>query len=229
MRNKLLLITDEISALSDMVQGMMATLDTTITITYEERHYSSYEQLRGFDCIIYTKSLKSLTDWLSKTEVQIPYFPTPIMWVNSTYNHDSTQAPPPRYHTTLLCNIALPCPAHTFRSVLDCVMNTWKNPHEPKRLRHGKVSLHFHSHGLSYNGQNVYLTPGEFNLLTYLFLLYDQAVSIDEIAMAIWGNKAMSFSSIRVLIYRLRKKLKEEVGLTLIQTQYGKGYSLAEA
>jgi DNA-binding response OmpR family regulator len=73
-------------------------------------------------------------------------------------------------------------------------------------------------------GSRVNLTKTEIELIE---LLAQEKLCSSEMLLQKLGN-SFSIESLRMLISRLRKKIKEQTGYTIIKTEVGKGYSLAE-
>jgi len=79
------------------------------------------------------------------------------------------------------------------------------------------------------NGEELQLTPNEFNLLVYLMENQNRAVSRDELLDKIWGFAADTDIETRVAddtVKRLRKKLAETN--LIIDTVWGFGFRLKE-
>ena len=77
----------------------------------------------------------------------------------------------------------------------------------------------------NHEGKNIHLTSHEYSLLHYLLSNINQALSRDQISIAVYDT-AWSPSARRVdtLIYQLRQKLKTYPGLPEIKTLHTKGY-----
>ncbi len=77
--------------------------------------------------------------------------------------------------------------------------------------------------------REIELTDKEFDLLKYLMLHAQQAISRDELMEQLWGiNCELNSNIIDVYICRLRYKLESYSQARLIQTIYGVGYMLRD-
>jgi len=78
-----------------------------------------------------------------------------------------------------------------------------------------------------YNGNNIYLTPNEYNLITYLFKNCDRAISREELLDKIWGyNIEVETRAVDDTVKRLRKKISNTN--IKIETVWGYGFRLKE-
>ena len=77
------------------------------------------------------------------------------------------------------------------------------------------------------DGTMLFLTRKEFEILEYLMLHEQKAVSQEELLEHIWETDSNPFShSVRMHISSLRKKLREALGYDPIVTKIGQGYCL---
>lgn len=78
-------------------------------------------------------------------------------------------------------------------------------------------------------GEEVMLTPREFDLLFYLVQHKEQAISREQILTAVWGFDFMGNTNIvDVYIRYLRNKIEIDASTKLIHTVRGIGYTLRE-
>lgn len=82
---------------------------------------------------------------------------------------------------------------------------------------------------VEYCGKPLSLTAKEFDILQYMSLNYPGVVSLEEIIEHVWNDEIDPFSNVaRVHLGNLRRKLKNESGISIIETVIGKGYKLCE-
>ena len=92
-------------------------------------------------------------------------------------------------------------------------------------LRFGDITINQNNKIVTYNGNNIDLTPNEYNLLTYLFEHKDRAVSRDELLNKVWGyNSEVETRAADDTVKRLRKKIS--CTNVLIETVWGFGFRL---
>lgn len=78
-----------------------------------------------------------------------------------------------------------------------------------------------------YDENNIYLTPNEYNLMTYLFKNCDRAISREELLDKIWGyNIEVETRAVDDTVKRLRKKISNTN--IKIETVWGYGFRLKE-
>ena len=84
------------------------------------------------------------------------------------------------------------------------------------------------AHHCSLNGQEVVLTPIEFNILWYLCERQGSVVSSEELFEAVWGEKYLdNNNTVMAHIARIREKLKEPARRPkYIKTVWGVGYTI---
>lgn len=84
------------------------------------------------------------------------------------------------------------------------------------------------SHKCSLNGEELSLTPIEFNILWYLCCHKGSVVSSEELFEAVWGEKYLdNNNTVMAHIARLREKLKEPPRRPrFIKTIWGVGYTI---
>lgn len=97
-------------------------------------------------------------------------------------------------------------------------------------LECGNLRLNRESRKITVGGENLSVTPTEFDFLNYLIEKKETAVSRKELLEKIWGYQGM-FDDARVsddLVKRLRKKMREKGAAAWIKTVRGYGYYLTE-
>lgn len=84
------------------------------------------------------------------------------------------------------------------------------------------------AHHCSVNGQEVILTPLEFNILWYLCEHQGSVVSSEELFEAVWGEKYLdNNNTVMAHIARIREKLKEPARRPkYVKTVWGVGYTI---
>ena len=84
------------------------------------------------------------------------------------------------------------------------------------------------AHHCSINGQEVVLTPIEFNILWYLCEHQGSVVSSEELFEAVWGEKYLdNNNTVMAHIARIREKLKEPARRPkYVKTVWGVGYTI---
>ena len=91
----------------------------------------------------------------------------------------------------------------------------------------GPLTLDTQKREISADGTVLLLTRKEFEILEYLMLHVQKAVSQEELLEHVWETDSNPFShSVRVHISSLRKKLREVLGYDPITTKIGQGYCL---
>lgn len=123
------------------------------------------------------------------------------------------------------CILGLPLGA---REVETEVRLAVPNPPERTRLQAGALTMDLLSHRVSVDGQDVYLSAREFQLLQ-LLLAADRVVSADELAEMASGLPEASVQGIRVMIGRIRRKLEgsTHTGVHVLETVRGVGYRIS--
>jgi len=92
----------------------------------------------------------------------------------------------------------------------------------------GSIRVHTASQQVWLDKEPVSLSGGEYRLLLYLGKNADEAVSYEQIAMAVWAQSdSESIRRLRVLVSRLRQKLDVNQNASqYLQTVRGFGYML---
>ena len=99
-----------------------------------------------------------------------------------------------------------------------------------ERLTVGPLELDTGLRQLTRRGRSVALTTREYALLEFLARRVDQVVGRAEIAEHVWDESYDPVSNvIDVYIQRLRRKIDDERGPSLIRTRRGEGYALLSA
>lgn len=90
------------------------------------------------------------------------------------------------------------------------------------------LHISHNSHKCTLNGQELSLTPIEFNILWYLCRRKGSVVSSEELFEAVWGEKYLdNNNTVMAHIARLREKLKEPPRRPrFIKTIWGVGYTI---
>ena len=106
-----------------------------------------------------------------------------------------------------------------------------KTPDEALRKQVGDLALDMQTRRVSRGGQEISLTPREFDLLAYLMRHEGQVVTRQMLAQEVWRepNRATPLDNvIDVHLAHVRKKIDENQRSKLIQTVRGVGFVLAE-
>ncbi len=100
-------------------------------------------------------------------------------------------------------------------------------PDQPATLRTGALELDLVHHQASFGGEPLRLTAREFDLLAYLARHAGKLCTHQMILRQVWGGEYTDEAeSLRVHVYRLRRKLGDAQG-QLLRTAPGIGYQLA--
>lgn len=93
-------------------------------------------------------------------------------------------------------------------------------------LKKGKIEVQLAYHRVICNGEEIKLTPKEYELLILLIRKENRVLSRQYLLEAVWGlDKGVTTRSVDMLVARLRKKLKRE-GTRWIETVQGYGYRI---
>lgn len=96
-------------------------------------------------------------------------------------------------------------------------------------LQYGDLCINLSAKQVSVNDEAIDLTAYEFNILEYLLLNTDRAVSKTELTEHLYDQDYDRDSNvIEVLVGRLRKKIEARIDLSLIKTVRGQGYLFVE-
>lgn len=94
-------------------------------------------------------------------------------------------------------------------------------------LSAGDIQLDPTTYRVTKGGADIELLPKEFALLEYLMRHPNQVFSMDALLSKVWGNEAdAGEEAIRSCIKRLRKKIDNAEGESLIRNVHGVGYKL---
>jgi len=103
-------------------------------------------------------------------------------------------------------------------------------PPLPEYLKVGPLELDTRSRQVSKHGRVLPLTTREYALLEFLARRTNQVVGRAEIAEHVWDESYDPLSNvIDVYVQRLRRKIDDQPGDSLIRTRRGEGYSLVAA
>ncbi|WP_413377286.1 response regulator transcription factor [Alkalihalobacillus sp. 1P02AB] len=98
----------------------------------------------------------------------------------------------------------------------------------PEKLKTNKITFNFHTQMVLVNGENIYLSNKEFQILSILAQYPNKTFSAQELYTMIWGVESLGETrTLKVHISNLRKKLESSTGhSTIIKTVKGFGYQL---
>ena len=98
-----------------------------------------------------------------------------------------------------------------------------------KELEFGNLRLLIEMRRVLLDGEELPLTPAEFDFLSYLMEYKERAVSRDELLEHVWKTQWQSDTRVTDdLVKRLRKKLRERKCKVKIDTVWGYGFRLLE-
>ena len=100
------------------------------------------------------------------------------------------------------------------------------NSSVPEIFHHGDLEINFKKYQARKNGKSIYLTPREFEILSYLLERKGEVVSREDLLNQVWGYESFPFTrTIDAHIATLRKKIEAKPDKpVLIITIHGKGY-----
>jgi two-component system, OmpR family, response regulator len=94
-------------------------------------------------------------------------------------------------------------------------------------IKAADVTIYVESRYAECNGQNIKLTPMEFNLLLYLMKNQNKGVSREELLNKVWGfDSEVDTRATDDMIKRIRKKLSNAGSSLKIETIWGFGFKL---
>jgi two-component system copper resistance phosphate regulon response regulator CusR len=97
----------------------------------------------------------------------------------------------------------------------------------PPTLRVSDLVLNTSDHSVSRAGRTILLTAKEYALLEFFMIRAGTVLSREAISEHVWDENFDPFSNtIDVYVRRLRRKIDEGFGTSLIQTRRGEGYIL---
>jgi len=92
-------------------------------------------------------------------------------------------------------------------------------------LRYADLEIDLRTHVVTRNGQEIKLTPKEFNLLLYMVRNPERVLTRQEIAQKVWDTHFDTGTNfIDVYINYLRKKIDRDYDVKLIHTKSGVGF-----
>ena len=94
-----------------------------------------------------------------------------------------------------------------------------------------EIYINIDSYEVSVNGENIYMTRKEFDILLYFMVNRDKVITRESIAEHIWGNNiscADNFDFIYSHIKNIRKKIELKNGRNYLHNIYGIGYKFSE-
>lgn len=94
-------------------------------------------------------------------------------------------------------------------------------------LKVGNLELDIPTHSVTKSGQEIRVTPKEFDLLEFLMRHPDEVFSAEALLARVWAGEAnTSTDAVRTVIMQLRKKIEGTGETPIIQTLHGRGYKL---
>jgi two-component system, OmpR family, copper resistance phosphate regulon response regulator CusR len=102
-----------------------------------------------------------------------------------------------------------------------------RRPLAPERIEIRHIAIDLPAQRVWSHGHELILTSREYALLEYLARRVGDVVSRSDIAEHVWDEHYDAFSNVvDVYVQRLRRKLDEPTGPSLIRTRRGQGYQL---
>jgi two-component system copper resistance phosphate regulon response regulator CusR len=102
-----------------------------------------------------------------------------------------------------------------------------RRPVTPPRIELGDLSIDVPARRVFRRGQEIALTSREYSLLEFLARRVGEVVGRAEIAEHVWDEHYDPFSNVvDVYVQRLRRKLDDSSGPSMIRTRRGQGYQL---
>jgi two-component system response regulator ResD len=110
---------------------------------------------------------------------------------------------------------------------IDAVLRrtTAGSPPRPERLVVGDLAIDVNEHRATLRGQELVLTPKEFDLLTTMARFPGIVLDREQLLDIVWGTAFYSVRTVDVHVARLREKLRGS--RVKIETVWGTGYRLA--
>ena len=107
--------------------------------------------------------------------------------------------------------------------------NSETDEQQPDVLRYSDLEINLPTQSVSRNGQEIKLTPREFNLLLYMMRNPERVLTRQEIAQKVWNTYFETGTNfIDVYINYLRKKIDRDFSIKLIHTKPGIGFIFSE-
>ncbi len=101
-----------------------------------------------------------------------------------------------------------------------------RTPQGPlNRLQYENLDIDLLRRRVTYQANQLELTPKEYDLLTFLVSRPGEVLQREEILTEVWGSEHLDARSVDVHVRYLREKLGKQ-GAALIRTVWGKGYQL---
>ncbi len=101
-----------------------------------------------------------------------------------------------------------------------------RSPQGPlNRLQYEGLDIDLLRRRVTYQTNQLELTPKEYDLLTFLVSRPGEVLQREEILTEVWGSEHLDARSVDVHVRYLREKLGKQ-GAALIRTVWGKGYQL---
>lgn len=92
-------------------------------------------------------------------------------------------------------------------------------------IKAGDLKIFLDRYYVTKNGNRIHMSSREFEVLAFLTENSDRAFSLEEIYLAVWGNRYGDISAVSVYIQRIRKKIENNpADPKMIETVHGKGY-----
>ncbi|GAB3791182.1 response regulator transcription factor [Virgibacillus kimchii] len=96
-------------------------------------------------------------------------------------------------------------------------------------LSAGDLKVDLHAHEVTHAGDQIELTPREFDLLVYLLKNKNIVLSREQLIEAVWGFDYFGDTNVvDVYIRYLRQKIDKDYGVAYIQTVRGVGYTIKD-
>lgn len=96
-------------------------------------------------------------------------------------------------------------------------------------LRRGSLTLDHVGHAVRWDGADIELTRREYELLRYMLIHMNVALSRERILGDVWGFDYLGETNVvDVYVSYLRRKIDERFGVALIETIRGYGYTIRE-
>ncbi|WP_099608762.1 winged helix-turn-helix domain-containing protein [Vibrio coralliilyticus] len=223
---KILLLTQTSVDYSQDVIHRLTNLESfEVQVSYANSYSFTIPMLRGYDCIAIMRPLQAVIDLLESPH--LPYFPSPLLWITDRLPEEESIPCP---ITGMLDWIMMPVTTLELKTRLTFILERWHHGvMAESRLVYGPLHLHVHDHTLRCQSVTVPLTASEFDLMAYLVLNVNRYASLDDIAVSIRHNQLVNHDAVRVLVCRLRRKMRTELGRSFIHTKRNIGYQLCLA
>ncbi|NOI77235.1 response regulator transcription factor [Vibrio coralliilyticus] len=246
----LLLLDSALRSGQDIIQQLTSIPQYEVQTSYENGEFFTIPMLRSYDCILVMRSLDALVDLLTSSHLpyfpspliwlteHLPYFPSPLIWLTEHLpyfpspliwltEHLPSDQSIPYPITGMLDWVVMPTPTLELKTRLRFTLERWHHGAlSESHLIFGPLQLHVHDQTLRCDNTLIPLTNSEFDLLAYLMLNVNRFASLDDIAVSIRQSQRINHDAVRVLVCRLRRKMRDQLGRTYIRTERNKGYQL---